>query len=321
MRSEVGLSVGSAGENLHFRKGPRRGFTLIELLVVIAIIAILAAMLLPVLNKAKARSQAITCMNNSKQLAIAFHLYTGDFNELYPPNPDDGTSLPGYNWCAGDVSGGMPGMAPGAHTFDADILRDPNETLVSPYIANNVGVFKCPSDSRTGQYDGSDPAKSGMIVPAARSVSLNQAVGTVDPQFAMSGSGHSGRPTVTTSGPWLTGSHGGNQHDNPWKTFGKATDFNGVSPSTIFLMVDESPWSINDGALAVSAGSPKWIDFPATFHNNACGFSFCDGHAEVHKWRGSSLQLTAPAPSGAVGKPVSPLDPDWNWLVTHTTSK
>ena len=73
------------------------GFTLIELLVVIAIIAILAALLLPVLSRAKLKAQGIYCMNNGRQMMLAIHLYTGDYQELYPPNPDDGNTTPGYS--------------------------------------------------------------------------------------------------------------------------------------------------------------------------------------------------------------------------------
>jgi len=80
--------------------------------------------------------------------------------------------------------------------------------------------------------------------------------------------------------------------------------------------VDESPWSINDGALAVSAGVSKWVDYPATSHNNACGFSFCDGRAQVHKWKGTSMQCNGPT-VGA--RPVASTDPDWMWLVEHST--
>ena len=303
------------------RRPARHGFTLIELLVVIAIIAILAALLLPALNRAKLKAQAVTCMNNNKQLALAFNLYTLDFNDLYPPNPDDATTIPGYNWCAGNVGGGMPGDPPMHDTFYQDPLMDATKTLIAPYVAGSVGVFKCPADPRQGPYptDGGNIAMRGQTVRAARSVSLNQGVGTVDPEFAATGTtdDHRGVPTLPTNGPWLTGSHGGNKHNNPWATFGKTSDFTWVSGSQIFLMVDESPWSINDGALAVSAGIPKWIDFPTTAHGNGCGFSFCDGHAEIHKWRGSSMQLTAPAPSGGRSVPAS--DPDWIWLSTHAT--
>src|SRR5437763_3221011 len=62
-------------------EGPKRGFTLIELLVVIAIIAILAALLLPALSAAKAKAQGIGCLNNTKQIALAWHVYSGDFSD------------------------------------------------------------------------------------------------------------------------------------------------------------------------------------------------------------------------------------------------
>jgi len=296
----------------------RRGFTLIELLVVIAIIAILAAMLLPALSKAKIRAHGITCMNNSKQLALAFFLYAEDFHDYFPPNPDDGTTMVGYNWCAGKVTGGMPGDTTplGAHTFNEDVLKNPEQTLIAQYVANNVGIFRCPADPRRGRYQGGNPALSGQIVPAARSVAMNQGVGTIDPGFNAGGA-HSGAPTLPTMGPWLTGSRYQNRHDDPWATFARTTAFSRVSPSEIFLMVDESPWSINDGGLGVSAGAAKWVDYPSTAHNNAGGFSFCDGRAEVHKWRGTSMQLKGTPPGG--GRTVSVNDPDWNWMVQHST--
>ena len=129
---------------------PWNGFTLIELLVVIAIIGILAAFLLPVLSRGKQKSQGIYCLNNGKQMMLAMTLYSSDFHDFLPPNPDDGNTIPGHNWCSGKAGHGEQ------EEFDPEVLRDPTLNLLVSYLGGNVSMFHCPGDRRTGLYQGSD---------------------------------------------------------------------------------------------------------------------------------------------------------------------
>ncbi|MGH7973096.1 MAG: prepilin-type N-terminal cleavage/methylation domain-containing protein [Limisphaerales bacterium] len=300
------------------RRTARSGFTLIELLVVIAIIAILAAMLLPALARARQKAYGIKCMNNSKQIAISFHMYTLDNTDFYPPNPDDGTTTAGHNWCAGQAGLGpnYGGGGIGAAAFNPDILKNPQLCLIAPYIAANVEIFHCPADDAVGIYQGSQPQLIGKTVPHARSMSLNQAVGTICSGYVGTCGGHTpSRPMFPSNACWAPGTRSCSQQT--YAGFGRSTDFRNIGPSMVFLTTDEAKFSINDAGLAASANPAnlRFIDFPANYHGGSCGMSFCDGHAELHKWLGSAItrgpaQQTAQNASDTI---------DLTWLAQHTT--
>ena len=294
---------------------PRRAFTLIELLVVIAIIAILAALLLPALSHAKQRAQGIICLNGGKQIMLAMVMYGGENNDFFPPNPDDANKVPGYNWCSGDAAIGGP------DEFNPDILKDPKLSLLTSYLAGNTSLFHCPGDHRQGTYQGSDPALIGQTVPAARTFSMNQAVGTLDPGFdAIPGGGpnginaHSGAPTLSVNGSWLNNQEN-HRRNSPWFTYGKFTSMNQPGPSMTWVLLDEDPVHINDAAFAFGMEAAVWFDVPGTYHNSGSGFSYADGHAEAHRWlMGGRKQ--------GYGTPVANASDyqDWLWMRARTSA-
>jgi prepilin-type N-terminal cleavage/methylation domain-containing protein/prepilin-type processing-associated H-X9-DG protein len=291
----------------------RAAFTLIELLVVIAIIAILAAMLLPALSKAKTRAMNLHCMNNKNQLQKSFIMYATDWNEWYPPNPDQVFPNAGCNWVGGNASGGMPvGSAANPDNGNPDFITDPTRSLLAPYVGKNLPVFQCPRDPRIVPYTGSNPALLTQKVKPVRSVSMQQGVGT---KGACAGG------NVKVDAPWANGSHS-HVADQPYATFGRQSDFAICSASDIWVFLDDDPWTINDAACAVIASSPDTVDYCSPYHDNATGFSFADGHAEIHKWKSSVWIHNGPPSRGDFVNACSTsalAKGDWFWWAWHAT--
>lgn len=290
--------------------GTRSGgaFTLVEMLVIVGVLAVGAVLMAPALAKTRPAAQSIQCLNNLRQLMNAMSMYTQEHAGLFPPNPDDGNTVPGHNWVSGQAGMG------GGQEFNPDVLADPSRCRLTTYLGSNVNVFACSADSRQGVYQGTDPLRFGKIIRAARSVSLNGAVGNVCANYASFCSGHSGIPNRPVVGSWLSGNHSCTASN--WRTYGKASDIVNPSPSNLFIMMEEDPWSINDGYFSFSAGVAKWVDYPSALHNSAGVVGFADGHAELRKWVESSTRLTGIA----LTRPIASDDRDWLWLKARTTA-
>ncbi len=236
-------------------------------------------------------------------------LYASENADFYPPNPDDGNSVAGHNWCPGFAGAGD------AAEFNADILQDTKVCLFATCFSSAKNVWRCPSDLRLGNYTGNNTNLSDAVVPAARTYSMNQAVGTICPGYDQD-LGHFGAPKLSANAEWLDGrqTHRRNQ---PYQTYGKATSFTTLGPANVWTFVEENCQGQNDAAFAVSIALPQWVDWPATSHNMSCNFTFADGHCEMHKRVNASTQ----SPIHGGRKAIAGNQTDWRWLTAHTSTR
>jgi len=265
------------------------------------VIAILAALLLPTIDIGKRKAFGVGCMNNHRQLALAWRMYAEDNRDLLVyasgvwPHTTDDSDVWVSGWIDHDPN----------NRSNWDINQDIAKSPLWPYSGKSPTIWKCPSDFSTITVD-------GKRLPRVRSMSMNIWVGG----FRGTDGGFSGSTNYRAIG------------GSVWKVYLKMTDMIDPGPARTFVFLDMREDSIDVGNFAPDmTGWPdqperrNFYDLPGNYHHRANGFSFADGHSEIHRWTDERTMPPLVRDGYVPDHYASPNNRDIGWLQEHSTRR
>ena len=292
MRTLYSPASGLAGSSPNQDEQAGAGFSRVDLLTVIGVLVLLGLLLTPALARTRVADQAFQCHNNLRQLLNTWRMYAEDNSDKVP----SAWANAGDWWPVGSMSWTGNAATDGANQSnwnpDLTVKRSP----LWPYCGNSQNIWRCPSDAiypcivANGQFQ-------GQSLPRVRSYSMNCWFNSADATFFGTG----------------------------FTVYNKINHCLNPGPAKTFVFAHERVDSINDGELVVGmAGYPdqpqQWtlVDLPANQHDGAGGFSFVDGHSEIHSWQDVVLTTRM---GGIVYRVAAPNSKDAYWLMEHSTRK
>lgn len=277
MNAQTNVSSSGAGQHR------QSAFTLTELVAVLCVLVLLGVVLAPVLGRTHPAVSAVQCLNNLRQLSVAWKMYADDSRGKLAPNADG--PLAGRNISVPSWAGGYLDFTSSTDNTNTELLLNhsayPNGAYLGAYVRTPL-PYRCPAD--TSKFTNASPP-----VPRVRTVSMSNRVG--DQASSWSGVG------TTPMFPTLCAA-------------------SAVRSSDLFVFVEEREDSINDPVFIVDPDTPyTLVNIPAAYHGAAGTFGFADGHSELHRWVDPR---TTPVLGSVNINIYLKDDPDVAWLQKHS---